>query len=116
MIARNAVIDHGRKVERRPKAQDLGDEEMDAMWNSVNAGISGEDDVELQVINRDLLRKVFEVINSFPSSQREVVLLSLFSGLTQKEIAEAMGIPLGTVKTRAFRGNGRLQELAAELT
>lgn len=44
-----------------------------------------------------------------PEAQREVIELAYFSGLTQVEIAERVGIPLGTVKSRARLALGALR-------
>jgi RNA polymerase sigma factor (sigma-70 family) len=46
-----------------------------------------------------------------PKEQREVLTLAYFGDLTQTEIAERLGVPLGTVKARAFRGLRRLADI-----
>ena len=46
-----------------------------------------------------------------PREQREVLTLAYFGDLTQTEIAERLGVPLGTVKARAFRGLRRLADI-----
>jgi RNA polymerase sigma factor (sigma-70 family) len=46
-----------------------------------------------------------------PAEQREVLTLAYFGDLTQTQIAERLGVPLGTVKARAFRGLRRLADL-----
>jgi RNA polymerase sigma factor (sigma-70 family) len=48
-----------------------------------------------------------------PAEQREVLTLAYFGGLTQTEIADRLGVPLGTVKARTFRGLRRLADLLA---
>jgi RNA polymerase sigma-70 factor (ECF subfamily) len=47
-------------------------------------------------------------LERLPVEQREVLTLAYFGDLTQTEIADRLGIPLGTVKARVFRGLRRL--------
>jgi RNA polymerase sigma-70 factor (ECF subfamily) len=61
-----------------------------------------DDDVEggepiQAVIDRDMASRAME---SLSDSERSLLLLAYFRGMTAREIAEADGIPLGTVKTR----------------
>ena len=56
--------------------------------------------------------EVHGALAMLPGAQREVIELAYFGGFTQTEIAAALDIPLGTVKTRTARG---LQRLAALL-
>jgi RNA polymerase sigma factor (sigma-70 family) len=50
-------------------------------------------------------------LERLPREQREVLTLAYFGDLTQTEIADRLGLPLGTVKARAFRGLRRLADL-----
>src|SRR3990172_8364593 len=50
-----------------------------------------------------------EALRSLPPEQRESVELAYFEGLTHLEIAEAMGVPLGTVKSRLRLGLERMR-------
>lgn len=62
----------------------------------------------------DTIWEVFEVrsaIDRLPDEERQVIKLSHFDGLTHVEIAEHMGIPVGTVKSRSHRAHQRLIEL-----
>ena len=43
-----------------------------------------------------------EAMRALPQEQHEVLDLAFYKGLTQREIAETTGIPLGTVKTRTL--------------
>jgi RNA polymerase sigma factor (sigma-70 family) len=50
-------------------------------------------------------------LERLPSEQREALTLAYFGDLTQTEIADRLGVPLGTVKARTFRGLRRLADL-----
>jgi RNA polymerase sigma-70 factor (ECF subfamily) len=56
-------------------------------------------------------RRVAEMVSDLPDGQREVVTLRFADGLTLQEIAQALVIPLGTVKSRLFNA---LRALRAE--
>ena len=47
---------------------------------------------------------------ALPEEQREVIVLKEYEGLTFQEIAEVLGLPVSTVKTRLYRGLGRMRE------
>lgn len=48
-------------------------------------------------------------MEELPAEQREVLELAFYEGLTQTEIAERTGIPLGTVKTRTLLAMKKLR-------
>ncbi len=50
-------------------------------------------------------------LERLPAEQRQVLTMAYFGDLTQAEIADRLGVPLGTVKARAFRGLRRLADL-----
>lgn len=56
---------------------------------------------------------VQEALDTLPATQRDVLRLAL-DGLTQSQIAQRMGLPLGTVKTRTFHGMKALRIALAE--
>lgn len=59
--------------------------------------------------------RVLAALKQLPAEQREVVELAYFEGLSQREIAERTGDPLGTVKTRARLALEKLGDLLGEL-
>jgi RNA polymerase sigma-70 factor (ECF subfamily) len=59
---------------------------------------------------RERDERVREALASLSEDQLAVIRLSFFSGLSQSEIAETLGAPLGTVKSRLRLGFGRLRE------
>ncbi|MFP2909797.1 sigma-70 family RNA polymerase sigma factor, partial [Pyxidicoccus sp. 3LFB2] len=60
-------------------------------------------------------QRVLAALKQLPAEQRKVVELAYFEGLSQREIAERMGDPLGTVKTRARLALEKLGDLLREL-
>ena len=55
--------------------------------------------------------EVRAALERLPAEQREVLTLAYFGDLTQTQVAERLGVPLGTVKARAFRGLRRLADI-----
>jgi len=59
----------------------------------------------------DALNDVWEVrraVSALPAEQQDVVRLQHFEGLAHEEIADRLGVPVGTVKSRSFRAHQRL--------
>jgi RNA polymerase sigma-70 factor (ECF subfamily) len=103
-LARHKAIDLVRKeatIRRRTADLDLSFEEA-------------PDDVDREAwmnIRRDRVR---EAMATLPELQKQAVELAFFSGLTHVEVAEHLGIPLGTAKTRIRTGLLRLRDLLGD--
>jgi RNA polymerase sigma-70 factor, ECF subfamily len=66
----------------------------------------------------DAIWEIFEVrsaLEQLSDEERQVIKMSHFDGLTHVEIAQHLGIPLGTVKSRSHRAHRRLLDLLAHL-
>lgn len=99
-IAKRRAIDHLRYRTRRPS------EATPDLHRLEDAG--PVDFAELHA-ERSLLQGALAAL---PHEQRETLELAYFEDLTQRQIAERLGVPLGTIKARAFRA---LRNLATTL-
>jgi RNA polymerase sigma-70 factor (ECF subfamily) len=75
---------------------------------------AGRDDVAESLVARDQGASVRRALAGLSPPQREVLELAYFGGLSQSEIAERLGEPLGTVKSRTHVALSRLRELLGE--
>lgn len=90
-VARNRAIDYIRSVQSR---MDRNTYEFD-----VREHPSLFVDMERDVLNTDNARVIRRALTKLSENQRKVIELAYYEGLSQSEMAERMGQPLGTVKT-----------------
>ena len=103
-LARSRAIDRLRSLQSRQRADDTA--LRDAPETVGDASVDA-----YQAEQREIVRAALAEI---PEEQRRALLLAYFEGLTQSEIAERLGQPLGTVKTRMRSGMSKLRDLLGE--
>lgn len=101
--ARNRAIDRVRSVQRRSALYDKFEEKVEG--EAPEKRTTGRE----ELYRADARRVLQSAVVSLSPEQREVIELAYFEGLTQKQIAERIDSPLGTVKARIRRGVERLR-------
>lgn len=99
-IAINAARTFRRSREARPE---------DATGGAIDFDRTAADgSLERVVLARD---QIHRALATLPPELREAVVLRDVNGLDYREIAEALGVPMGTVESRIFRGRTRLRQV-----
>jgi RNA polymerase sigma-70 factor, ECF subfamily len=93
-VTRNRAVDLARR--RRVRPQSAGEDRLRAL----SGGPEPEASVDLWDVAQALAR--------IPKEQREVLTLAYFEGLSQREISQRTGVPLGTIKSRTTAALKRL--------
>ncbi len=103
-IMRNTFINLYRREKREPVS-------LDPALLDAEARISeaGADDPEGTFFDQIVDRRILQSVEGLPEDFREVLVLSDIEGLPYAEIAGALDIPVGTVKSRLFRARRLMQ-------
>ncbi|HLG40043.1 MAG TPA: RNA polymerase sigma factor [Chitinophagaceae bacterium] len=91
-IARHICIDHLRSKAYKKSKQSVFSDDISVIIPAGNTDNMSPDTIGLR-----------KLVNTLRSEEKEVIELMYFKGYTQREIAEIMDTPLGTVKTRMSR-------------
>ncbi len=120
-IARNRSVDRLRAAGRRPKAVPFSaahpddDSELAALERIVSSGtVLGGADLgvgpEAELDARETRDAIRAALAAMPEAERQVIVLAYAEDLSQSEIANQLGWPLGTVKTRTRRALRHLRQ------
>jgi len=93
-VATNASLDHLARLRRRARA-------AEAPWPPTDPAVEADDGA--------LHGAIAAAFRRLPPRMQVVATLALVEGLSQAEIAEALDLPLGTVKSRVFRATKALR-------
>lgn len=114
-ILMNLHVDFRRKTARRPEIADLVDMgEVDDLYlykNVVHAeDLAATDSPESAFFEGFLGDEVRHALAALPEQYKMTILLSAMEGFSYQEIAEVLGIPIGTVMSRLHRARTLLQK------
>jgi RNA polymerase sigma-70 factor (ECF subfamily) len=108
-ILRNTFINDYRRRRRAPVLVDIDVAEPHALVHE-GSGSDPEGEFFHQLVDD----RIVAAIDALPMEFREVVVLSDVEGLGYAQIAEMLGVPVGTVKSRLFRARRQLQSALRE--
>jgi RNA polymerase sigma-70 factor (ECF subfamily) len=94
-IARHRAIDALRRSGSRPHRHSVGWDDLPA-----EALPADEETPEAMFMGDEARRRVRQAVGALPVEQAEALALAFYDGLSHSEIAQSLGQPLGTVKTR----------------
>jgi len=105
-IATNLVAKHRRGEARRLRA-------VARLAAQRLPSVDVAERVSVEVDAADVWPRVVEAVSALPEPERDALMLHVWEGLGYEEVADALGVPIGTVRSRLHRARGRLRELAA---
>jgi RNA polymerase sigma-70 factor (ECF subfamily) len=110
-IATNLVIDRFRRSRRVPQTWVTLDAEDDTLGELPATDRDSNPEAAAQL--GELQREVHRAVQTLPPKLRTAVVLHDIEGLSYEEVAEALGCPVGTVKSRLFNGRNLLRRKLA---
>ena len=110
-ILNNAFISQYRRRKRRPSSS-LDEVSDFYLYDHLVAGNTApaQENPEREVLSRIGDEAVLQALEELPVEFRQVELLADVEGFSYREIADILGIPIGTVMSRLYRGRRRLQQ------
>ncbi|MCC5851711.1 MAG: RNA polymerase sigma factor RpoE [Alkalimonas sp.] len=100
-IAVNSAKNYLVASSRKPPSSDVDAEEADYFEGS--DALKEQDSPEKLLLSDEIRQVVFDTIEGLPDELRTAITLRELDGLSYEEIADVMGCPIGTVRSRIFR-------------
>ena len=108
-ILRNAYINRYRRKQRRPTEIEFDEwQDIDSTYLEEHATLPAPD--EEKELMDDLGDEVIFALDQLPRHFREVVVLADVEGLSYQDVADKVGCPIGTVRSRLFRARAMLRK------
>jgi RNA polymerase sigma-70 factor (ECF subfamily) len=107
-ITRNRAIDELRKHKTHPERYPIGWSEVSLSERPTSPGPEEETELSLRQ------KFVRDALETLPANEKDLLALAYFKGYSQSKIADLLGIPLGTVKTRVRKAMQTLRLVLSE--
>ena len=107
--AKNYLVSKGRRRESSIS-------ELSTLENEEQFVIASHDSPDEILLAQELRNTLFNAVSSLPEDTRTALSLREFEGLNYEEIANIMNCPVGTVRSRIFRGREALEDLISPVT
>ena len=101
-LVHRRAVDAVRREQRR---------RADTLEEAAEPSVGGAEEDAFLHLQRE---RVQSALRRLPDAQREALELAYYGGFSQSELAERLGQPLGTIKSRMFGGLSRMRELLGE--
>lgn len=102
--SKNYLVATGRK----PPSSDVDAEDAESYEGSDALKVG--DSPEKLLLSEEIRQVVFDTIEQLPDELRTAITLRELDGLSYEEIAEIMGCPIGTVRSRIFRARDAIDQ------
>lgn len=100
-IAINTAKNHLVAMKRRPPTDDI--DVVDAEQFDAALALRETDTPERELMRQEVEQTVMRAVNALPDELRQAITLREVEGLAYDEIAQQLGCPIGTVRSRIFR-------------
>ncbi len=110
-ILNNAFISNYRKAQRRPKEADSDQVEDWQEFAAASHDSRGMMSAEAEALENMPDSEIKEALEQLSDDRRAVVYLADIEGFSYQEIADIVGVPIGTVMSRLHRGRTQLREI-----
>ena len=107
-IAVNTAKNHLVSAGRRPPTDDI--DAVDAVQYDGGSRLRDTDTPEHELMRQEIERTVASTVEALPEELRMAITLREVDGMSYEEIAEAMGCPIGTVRSRIFRARDAIDQ------
>lgn len=107
-ILKNTFINQYRKTAKEPGKVDYDD--IKEFYNTIKVESADANDLEEELFGNLLDDTVTQALQAVPAEFRTVVILCDLQGMTYEEIADTVGCPVGTVRSRLHRGRKLLKD------